>query len=142
METNLSKNDLILERLEQIKDRNKKAYYNRNLDQYSSTEVSFTYQNVAHLGICDLIDFELSATIKKLKLKIKTISSLMKLFFALYKEERIIAPSINSTLEGLYQKSFSLIAFVSQFWKVLEIHTKEYCKKRGYLNCSNNMLYL
>jgi len=39
---------------------------------------------------------------KKLKLKIETISSLMKLFFALHKEGRIVAPNINSAQEGLY----------------------------------------
>ena len=117
----------------------KKAYYDRNPDKRPSAEVSFIHQNIAHLGIHDPTDFESSATMKKLKLKIETISPPMKLFFALHKEGRIIALNINSVLEGLYQKSSSLTAFVSQFRKVLEIHTKENCTKRDYLNYSIDM---
>ena len=77
----------------------------------------------------DPTDFKSLATIKKLKLKIETISPLMKLFFALHKEGRIVVSNINFALEGLYQKSSSLIAFVSQFRKVLEIHTKDIAQR-------------
>ena len=90
----------------------------------------------------DPTDFESSVTMKKLKLKIKTISSLIKLFFALYKEGMIIVLSINSALEELYQKSSSLMVFILQFQKVLEIYKKEYCKKRDYLNHSVNIPHL
>ena len=51
LEINLSKNELVLEMLEQVKDRNNEAYYNRiNEDYYnwysnqcSSREVSITW---------------------------------------------------------------------------------------------------
>ena len=95
-----------------------------------------------HLGMHDLAGFELLATIKKLKLKIESTSPLVKLFFTLHKEGRIIAPSINSTLEGIYRKSSLLIVFVLQFRKALEIHIKQHYKKRDYLNCSINIPHL
>ena len=60
----------------------------------------------------DVTDYESLAIIKKLKLTMESISSLIKLFFTIHKEERIITPSINSTLKGLYQKLSSFIVFV------------------------------
>lgn len=52
------------------------------------------------------------------------------------------APTVNSALEGLYQKSRSLSDFVSQVRKALEIHTKEHAKLRDYLNRSVEMPHL
>ena len=42
LEIDLSRNKMILERLEQIKDENREAYYERNPDQHPSTKVSIT----------------------------------------------------------------------------------------------------
>ena len=66
----------------------------------------------------------------------------MKLFFAVVKGESVTAPKINSALEALYQKSSSLTAFVSQFRKALEVHTKQHSKERDYLNRSIDMPHL
>ena len=85
-----------------------------------------------------------SATIRRLKLKIKSISPPIKLFFALVDQQTksVSAPTVNTALEGLYQKSRSLTDFVSQFRKALTIHTKQHSQHRDYLSRSVEMPHL
>ena len=132
----------MLERLEQVKVINREAFYERNPDQRPPSGKISINKEIDYLGMADSTDNNSSATLKKLKLKFETISSPMKLFFAIVKGESVTAPKINSALEALYQKSSSLTAFVSQFRKALEVYTKQHSKERDYLNRSVDMSHL
>ena len=92
----------------------------------------------------DPTDNQSSTTIRKMRIKIESISPPIKLFFALVdsSKEKVSSRTVNSALEGLYKRSRSLSDFVSQFRKALEIHTKEHTKLRDYLNRSVEMPHL
>ena len=78
--------------------------------------MTLAYQDIVEqLGISSSTNTHSLSRLKKLKLKIETISPLMKLFFAIIrKRDRIVsAPKINLAFEGLYQKSLSLTPFIS-----------------------------
>ena len=99
---------------------------------------------VETLDMTDPTDNQSSATIRKMKLKIESISPPIKLFFALVdaSDKSVTATTVSAALEGICQKSRSLSDFASQFRKALEIHTKEHTKLRDYLNRSVEMLHL
>ena len=81
---------------------------------------------------------------RRMKLKIESISPSLKLFFAMVhgSTQEVIAPTVNAALVALYEKSRSLTDFVAQFRKALTIHIKQHCQDRDYLNRSVEMPHL
>lgn len=135
----------LFERLEKVRTINKESYCNRFPEQRpTSTSITCRQDPIEHLDMTNPTDHHTSATIRKMKLKIESISPPIKLFFAVVNPstQQVTAPAVNSALEGLHQKSRSLADFASQFRKALLIHTKNHAQNRNYLNRSVEMPHL
>ena len=144
-EITISSDPELFQRLEKVRSINKESYYNRFPEQRPpSANMQSHSENIELLDMSDPTDNHSSATMRKMKLKIESISPPIKLFFAVVNEQtqEVVAPTVNAALEGLYQKSRSLTDFVSQFRKALTIHTKQHCQHRDYLNRSVEMPHL
>ena len=134
----------LLARLEEIKRQNVETYCKEHPHERpvpTPASIGKSPDSAENLDMKDPTDEHSSATIKKMKLKLETVTPALKLFFAVVDtgERSVVAPEINPALHHLYQKASTFANFVVKHGKALVVHVTDHCTNRDYLHRSVDM---
>ena len=138
-------NERLIARIESAMRINTETYYQfhpkERLDKPYFIIPPASLDGLGELGMDDPTEELSSAAMKKIKLKIESITLALKLFFAFFdvQEDSVTALALNQALVSLHEKSTTFSTFVSQHRRALEVYFKEQVKHRDYLHRSMEM---